>query len=204
MNRQRQAEARVAFEKSIQLYPTSGALSNYATLEFRDKRFAEAAAIYEARHGNSARETIGYGETGSCLARHAGENRQESRPGTPSARRWNLPSRSDERDPKNGMLAAQLADCHAKLGNEAEARRLLAEAEKLAARTMRRGRSWPLEIYEDMGDRDAALRLLGVGFARGLPREEVEQASTFDKLRADPALPGARRAPGVRQEEVAV
>jgi tetratricopeptide (TPR) repeat protein/TolB-like protein len=183
-NRQRQAEARVAFEKSIQLYPTSGALSNYATLEFRDKRFAEAAAIYKRATQLGPRDYRIWRNMALAYSQLGGEQAGvEARDAFRTAQ--GLAEQERQRDPKNGMLAAQLADCHAKLGNETEARSLLAEAEKLEAKKYDVP-ELAAGIYEDMGDRDAALRLLGVGFARGLPRKRVEQASTFDKLRADP------------------
>jgi tetratricopeptide (TPR) repeat protein len=90
-----------------------------------------------------------------------------------------------ELNPTSGTLAVQVADCHAKLGEEAEARRLLAEADRLAPNDATVAKQ-EAEVYEDMGDRDAALRLIGAAFARGLDRKEVERAPTFEKLRADP------------------
>ena len=77
------------------------------------------------------------------------------------------------------------ADCHAKLGDAAEARRLLAEAERLEPASAAVA-ELAAEVYEDLGDRDAALRMLDQALAFGVSREEVERAPTFETLRADP------------------
>jgi serine/threonine protein kinase/Tfp pilus assembly protein PilF/TolB-like protein len=186
-NRQRQAEARVAFEKSIQLYPTSGALSNYATLEFGDKRFAEAAAIYRRAAQLAPRDYRIWRNMALAYSHlDGGQAGVEARDAFRTA--LGLAEQERQRDPKNGMLAAQLADCHAKLGNETEARRVLAEVEQQAPGGSETKNTMKLaaEVYEDLGDRDASLRMVEAGFARGLTREEVEQAATFDKLRVDP------------------
>jgi len=186
-NRQRKAEARVAFEKSIQLYPTSAALSNYATLEYRDKRFAEAADIYKRATQLGPRDYRIWRNLALAYSRLEGDQaRVQAQEAFRTAQ--GLAEQERQRDPRNGFLAAQLADCYAKLGNETEARRVLAEVEKLAPGGSEAKNAMKLaaEVYEDLGGRDASLRMLEAAFARGLTREEVEQAPTFDKLRADP------------------
>jgi Flp pilus assembly protein TadD len=177
----RAADGRAALERSIAIYPTSTALSNLATLDYREGRFADAAKTYEKATELNRRDYRIWRNL-AVAYRRAGEP-QKMLDAYRNA--LELARQERQRDPKNGMLVAQMADCHAKLGNEPEARSLLAEAEKLEA-TKYDVPELAAGIYEDMGDRDAALRLLGVGIARGLPRESVEKAATFDKLRADP------------------
>jgi tetratricopeptide (TPR) repeat protein len=178
----RPAEARVAFEKSIALYPTSGALSNLATLEYGERRYAQAADYYERATALNTRDYRIWRNLAIARMR-AGATADKAR----EAWRKALELGELERglNPNNAALAVQVADCHAKLGEEAEARRLLAEADRLSPNDANVAEQ-VAEVYEDMGDREAALRMLEAGFKRGLTREEVERASTFDKLRTDP------------------
>ena len=178
----RKTEARAALEKSIALYPTSGALSNLATLEYDEGRFADAVRIYEQATKLNPRDYRVWRNLATAYARVEG-----GRPKALEAYRaaLDLAEQERQRNPGNAMLAAELADCHAQLGHRVEARRLLAEVDKMASAS---GSVAELaaEVYEDLGDREAALKMLGVALARGFSREEVERSPTFEKLRADP------------------
>ena len=96
------------------------------------------------------------------------------------------PSRSASANPGNGMLVAELADCHAQLGDVARGATPARGGGEAGAGQTAKVASLAAEVYEDLGDRDAALATLGVGLARGYSREEVERVPTFEKLRADP------------------
>jgi tetratricopeptide (TPR) repeat protein len=178
----RNDEARAMLEKSIALYPTSAALSNLARLEYREGRFGEAARINEQATKVNPRDYRVWRNLGTAYARVDG-----GRPKALEAFRTalELGEQERQRDPGNGMLTAEVADCHAQLGHTAEARRLLAEVETQAP-TNAAVAAFSAEVYEDLGDRDGALKALGAAFARGYPREEVERAQIFERLRADP------------------
>ncbi len=178
----RKAEARAALEKSIALYPTSSALSNLATLEHGEGHFAEAARINEQATNLNPRDYRVWRNLATAYARIEG-----ARPKALDAYRKSLDLAELEfqRDPGNGMLAAMLADCHAQLGHETEARRLLSEADKLAPASPDVA-ELAAEVYEDLGDREAALKMIGSALARGYSREELEQSQAFQQLRADP------------------
>jgi serine/threonine protein kinase/tetratricopeptide (TPR) repeat protein len=179
---ERNTEARAALVKSIGLNPTGGALSNLATLEYGEGHFVEAARIYEQATQLNQRDYRIWRNLATAYAHVEG-----GRPKTLEAyrRALDLAEQERKRDPGNGMLAAETADCQAQLGNTVEARRLLAEANKLAP-TDGNAAELAAQVYEDLGDRESALEMLGAALARGYPREEVERAPTFEKLRADP------------------
>jgi len=178
----RNTEARAALEKSIRLNPTGGALSNLATLEYGEGHFAEAARIYEQATQLNQRDYRIWRNLATACAHVEG-----GRPKTLEAyrRALDLAEQERKRDPGNGMLAAETADCQAQLGNTVEARRLLAEAEKLAP-TDGNAAELAAQVYEDLGDRESALKMLGAALARGYKLEDVEREPTFEKLRADP------------------
>jgi tetratricopeptide (TPR) repeat protein len=176
----RPADARAALERSISIYPTSGALSNLATMEYSEGRFAEAARIYSKATEVNPRDYRVWRNLAIARTRGGIDAAGEA-----WRRALELGELERGLNPNSAPLAVQVADCHAKVGEATEARRLLAEAERLAPEDRDVAKT-AAEVYEDMGDRDAALGLLGVAFARGLAREEVERAPTFEKLRADP------------------
>ncbi len=177
----RKAEARAALEKSIALYPTSSAVSNLATLQYGDGHFAEAARTFEQATKLNPRDYRVWRNLATAYAREGrGEKKLDA-----YRTALDLAGQERQRDPGSGMLAAELADCHAQLGHEAEARRLLADVAKLAPADAN-ALELAAEVYEDLGDRKAALEMLGVALARGYPREEIERSQTFDQLRADP------------------
>ena len=43
-----------------------------------------------------------------------------------------------------------------------------------------------VDVYETLGDRNAALRWLDAAFRAGYSRGETEASPSFDRLRADP------------------
>ena len=135
-NRGRQAEARAAFEKSIALYPTSGALSNSrrsntATGGSPRPRHYERATSRPARLPDLAKPGSRLHTRGRRIGRR--------RPARPSARPSNLPSRNDSGTRATACSRPSWPTATPSSGR-AEARRLLAEAEKLApARSGREG-----------------------------------------------------------------
>jgi tetratricopeptide (TPR) repeat protein len=87
-------------------------------------------------------------------------------------------------DPTNPETLADLADCHAMLGDPLRARALLAEA----------GKNGPdgdvlsvmVGAYETIGDRAEALGHLRAALKAGARRSEFDEEPMFEKLRADP------------------
>ncbi len=86
-------------------------------------------------------------------------------------------------DPTNAQTLVGLAHCHAMLGDGARSRADVAQALRLGI-----GQDdWAdvVAVFEDLGDRDAALVRAREAFAAGVRPEELEQDPTFDNLRKD-------------------
>ena len=87
-------------------------------------------------------------------------------------------------EPDNVELIAALADGYAMLGSEREARELIARAIELApANGDIAGRA--AEVYEMLGDREAALRQIEAALIAGTAPFEFESGPTFADLVKD-------------------
>jgi Flp pilus assembly protein TadD len=174
-----EAEKAYAEALRIQHWPTAAA--NLAALQFDQKRYADAVQILERAVADgtrnyrtwhslaSARFWAGQRDAASDAYRNAAALAEEQR-------------RVDPRDP---LLVAYLADCHAMLGDTATARRLAAEAVS-SSRDAHAVAAVVAGVYEELGDRDAALRSLAAALGAGHPADRVVADPTFDKLRRDP------------------
>jgi Tfp pilus assembly protein PilF len=183
----RKADAKAALEKSIQLYPTASALSNLGALEYSEGHYGSAAALFEQAAAKNALDFRWWQNAGSAYAQ-AGRRPESQRA---YRRALELGEKERRMDPANGMLAALVADCHAQIGEEAEARQLLKEADTLepASGTVAERLA---EVYEDLGDRNAAIKWLGLAFARGYSHALVDESATFRSLRTDPRYQGLK------------
>nr|MCU0254907.1 tetratricopeptide repeat protein [Acidobacteriota bacterium] len=176
------AEAEAAWTTSVGFHPTSAALSNIATRRFFEARYEEAVRLYEEASKLAPRDYRVWRNYGAALlwapngrAQAAGIYRKA----------LDLARQERALDPNNATLLAWLADCEAQTGDTSGARATLAEAIRLAAGDQGVFAT-AAGVYENLGDRDQALRWLGAAFNTGYSRTEVEHDPNFSKLRADP------------------
>jgi tetratricopeptide (TPR) repeat protein len=92
-------------------------------------------------------------------------------------------------------VLADLADCRAMLGDRARSRSDLARALALAPQDVEVQQT-AAAVYEELGDREAALRWIRQALARGYPREQLERDPGLAALRADPRFPRADASTG--------
>ena len=191
-------EARAALQRSLAIRPTFAAASNLATVEFRRGRYAEAARAFERALAlddrdyriwrNLAAAQYWAGERGLALdAYRKAAGRAEA------ARALN---------PQNAEAQIALADCHAMLGDAKQARALATEALHQAPRDVQIIQT-AVGVYEQLGDRDTALRWLQEALKLGFPRDNFERSPTLTELRKDPrysALAGSRDVTTERSE----
>jgi serine/threonine-protein kinase len=175
-------EAEKTWTRSLELQPWPTAAANLAALQFSDRRYAEAAQTLEKAAATGTTDYRIWRNLGAALYWAPGE-----RANAPDAYRRAASLGEQERrlDPKNARLLAQLADCYAMLGEGSRARPLAAEAGKLAP-TDRRVGSTLAGVFEQLGDREAALHWLGAALQSGYPRADLDSDPTFEKLRTDP------------------
>jgi tetratricopeptide (TPR) repeat protein len=92
----------------------------------------------------------------------------------------------------------ELGDCRAMLGQSDEARRLLAEARRLAPSDGDVAYT-AATAYEAIGDRDSALAAIAAAFNADFDLLEVESDTGLERLRADPRYVALREKHGQRQ-----
>jgi len=172
-------EAESALTTALRSYRYGPALSNLGYLKYWQRQYAEAARISEQAVEITPRDpriwqNLAVASYRAGLRERAGETyRQAAR----------LLEEERQIDPTDVEVLLSLADCYAMLGDGEHARSLAAEALK---RGIPPG-NWPdlIGVFEELGDREAAIRQLREAFKAGASPEEFEQDPTFDDLRKD-------------------
>ena len=194
----RRDDALQAFERSIAIYPTGAAYSNVGTLRFNKAEYGAAARAFEAATKLSPRDYRIWRNLGAAYYWAPGERERAA-----AAYRTAQGLGEQERriDATNGRLAIELADCAAMLGDKTTALTLVDEALRLAPGNTQ-VQYMAADVYETLGDRNAALRWLGTAVRAGHPTGGLERSPSFERLRADPryrkmmaALPAASSNP---------
>jgi serine/threonine-protein kinase len=182
----RDAEAVALLERSMGLAPTYRAAGNLGLIEFSHGRYALAARAYEKALELEAGDYRVWRALGLSYHWAPGE-----RPKAKAAleRAVALGQKQLEVNPKDAALLVDLADCHALLGNAARARELVKRGTTLAPDDVEIQHA-AAGVYEEIGDRDAALRWIKRALAAGYPRARVDDDPGLAALRADPRYLG--------------
>jgi serine/threonine protein kinase/Flp pilus assembly protein TadD len=175
-------DAERMFERAIGLYEYGAALSNLATIKFRVRKdYTQAARIYERATKAAPRDYRIWQNLASAYYWAPGERERAA------AAQKNAIAIIDEArrvEPDNAELITSLADGYAMLGNEREARDLVARAIKLMPGNGEIA-TRAAAIYEMLGDRTAALRQIEAALKAGIPRFEFDSGPTFGELVKD-------------------
>jgi serine/threonine-protein kinase len=192
MRQGRPKEAEEALARSIELRPNPSALGNLGALQFSQGRYAAAARTLEQAVALPTRDYRVWRNLAAARYWAPGE-----RDRTAEACRMATELGTEERkiDPHNPRLLVDLADCAAMMGERRAARGLLDEALALEGKDATIARL-AAGAYEQIGDRAAALRWLGVAVRGGYPRDQIEKDPWLEALRADPRY--GKLATGVR------
>jgi tetratricopeptide (TPR) repeat protein/TolB-like protein len=178
----RPEEARTLLQRAIAIHATGGAVSNLAQLEYDQQHYAAAAEGYERAAELTPRDYRVRMNVGSAYDRSPGS---EQRARAAYLKAVSLAEEERRLDPHNAVLLAYMADIRAHLGEGSAARALLTEALALGPANGNVAET-AAEVYEELGDRDTALRLLDLAFKHGYPRDALERVVTLENLRADP------------------
>jgi serine/threonine-protein kinase len=178
----RDSEAIAALQRSLALGPTYAAAANLGLVEFSHARYAQAARAYEKATELGGADYRVWRNLGISYYWTPGEQAK-----APDALRRALAQGGKELsvNPKNAPLLADLGDCHALLGDAVRAREHLKRALALAPDDVEVLRT-AAGAYEQVGDREAALRAITRALAAGYPRAGVEDDPGLAALRADP------------------
>jgi serine/threonine-protein kinase len=176
-------EARQMFERSIALRPTYAAYANLATMSYYVRGdYAEAARMYEqALKLNEGDYTV----WGYLAAAYHWSGQQAAADSTFRRAIDMAETHLADVNPDDPAAHAELASYHAMLGQEAEARAHAARALDLAPREATVLYTVG-HAYEQVGQRERALDLLGQAVAAGQPLSDLQQEPGLQALREDP------------------
>ena len=178
---ERWKDAEAALITAVRIHPYGPALSNLGYLQMHARRqYAEAAKTFAQAAAISPRDSRVWMNLGS--ASHWGG--QKAGADAAYVRAVALLEEEQQVDPTNAQTLLSLAACHATLGNAARSRAYVSDALRLG---IGEG-DWTdvVAVFEDLGDRDAALGHLRQAFKAGVKPEELADDPTFDSLRKDP------------------
>lgn len=172
------AQANAAFERSLAIKPNYGALSNLGTLKYDSGAYAQAADLY--RHateidGNDFRLWGNLGDALSASPATAAQARESYQKAA------NMAEPYLRIKPDDAQGFAQLGWYRANLGEDGEARKMLAKAEALATE---RGEVayWGAQTMAQIGDGAAARKQMELARAAGIPEQRLQTPPVLRKL----------------------
>jgi Flp pilus assembly protein TadD len=175
-------EAEKALDHATGLYEYGPALSNLAIIKFRVRhQYADAARILERAVKAAPRDYRIWQNLAAAYYWAPGERDRAA-----AAQKTAISILEEARaiEPDNVDLISRLADGQAMLGDEQQARSLIARAVQLAPSDSDVART-AAGVYETLGDRDAALQHVAVALKGGASRFDFESGPTFAELVKD-------------------
>ena len=174
-------EARLMFERSLALKKTYRVCSNLATLYYKEGEYTRAARIYETALELNDKDYRVWGNLGAAYYWSAGE-REKSAAAVRHA--IALGERRREVNRQDADVTSRLAGYHATLGDKKETLSLIEDALGLApdnAEVMFQVGA----AYEQIGDRDRALKWIGQAVRNGYSLAEIEHEPELRLLLQD-------------------
>jgi serine/threonine-protein kinase len=178
----RPEEAASVLRRAMSLRPSYAAASNLALVEFDRGRYTEAARAYEQAVALDGRDYRVWRGLGIAYYWAPGERARASDAFTRAAR---LAEQQLGVDPKDAGVLADLADCHAYIGEMKRSRQEIARALTLAPADSE-VLATAASVHEQLGERAAALAALSRALAAGYPADLVRRDPGLAGLRADP------------------
>lgn len=175
-------QAQELYEKSITLEPNYRAYSNLGTLYFYNGRYADAARMFEKALQLNDTDSRVWRNLASAYYWAPGE-REKARAAYGKAA--SLIDKELQINPRDSTLMLQLADCESMLGHSAKAVALVHQALALSPDSAE-DLHLAAGIEEQVGNRQAALELLGKAIRAGYSIAEIERDPALQQLRADP------------------
>jgi tetratricopeptide (TPR) repeat protein/tRNA A-37 threonylcarbamoyl transferase component Bud32 len=177
----RPEEGAAMWERSVALRPTYSAVSNLGTYYYDRGRYTDAARSFERAVTLMPNDHRVWRNLGAALYWAPGERDKAA---AAYERAVALAEQARKINPRQIDLLAQLADGYSMLGRQREAREAAIAVEQLGPKDpavlyMLTG------VYEQLGDRAAALAWLEKALAAGYQRERVERSPSLAELRKD-------------------
>jgi tetratricopeptide (TPR) repeat protein/TolB-like protein len=178
----RRDDAQRMFERSIELNPDDNyqTISNLGYLYFEDGRYAEAADMFSRALSQNDGDYQVWGNLGNCLAVSSDPGRAQE----PLQTALEIARAELETDSENARLLADIAGYLVMLGQSDESETFLGRAVELEP-----GDPGVIaniaEVYEDLGQRDQALRWVARALSAGEPASRFENRPAMMNLVAD-------------------
>jgi serine/threonine protein kinase/Flp pilus assembly protein TadD len=186
---ERYDEAIDVLSRSTALKPTSGAFGNLGTTLFRRQRYAEAARAAEKAVALSDSDSRLWRNLGAAYYWTPGERHKAADAYTRAAV---LLQKERDVNPRDAGVLIRLADCYGMTGRDAEAREGARRALLLAPQDTK-VLFMAGELFEHLGDRSRAIKLIADALAKGAAWAEVETSPALAALRQDPRVRGWTR-----------
>jgi len=177
-------QARETLERGVAIGSGYEGYNNLATLEFYDARYAEAATLYERALELDDGDHQVWNNLAEVLVASNANRERILRAWTRSAE---LAEQNLATDPDNVTVMIKLASTRIELGEEDEARRLLARALDHEI-TNPNSMIVLADLFEKTGDRSAALAWIERALEAGYPLQIIENYKGFHSLVQDPAF----------------
>jgi tetratricopeptide (TPR) repeat protein len=174
-------DAVATLQRSLRARPTFPAASNLATIEFRRQRYTDAARAFERALALDDRDYRLWRNLAAAYHRAPGEGEKAVAAYRKTAE---LAAAAIAVNPQDALAHVALADGLCSLGDVKLARDSLDAAVRLAPRNVEVVET-AVSVYEELGDREAALRWLKQALELGYALENVERSPGLSGLRTD-------------------
>jgi len=181
-------EAQKMFERSLEIEPNYSAYSNLGVLHHGEKHYADAARMYEKALQLDERDYQVWVNLASAYDQMPGEGEKAL-----AAYQSAIQMAEEKRkvNPRDPMVLSHLAECYVTVGERSRALLLVQQALALAPDNIeimvRAG-----FVYEQLGERDAALEWIGKALKHGFPMAQIKSLPDLQQLFADPRFEGLR------------
>jgi serine/threonine protein kinase/tetratricopeptide (TPR) repeat protein len=178
----RPEEAAAMWERSAAIRPTYAAVSNLGTYYYDRGRYTDAARSFERAVVLMPNDYRVWRNLGAALHWAPSERHKAA---AAYERAAALAEEARKVNPRQVDVLAQLADAYSMLGRDREARQAASAVEQLGPEDatvlfVLAG------VYEQLGDRTAALAWLEKAIAAGYQRERIERSPSMTEVRKDP------------------
>jgi tetratricopeptide (TPR) repeat protein len=177
----RNAEAVAMLRRSIEIEPTAKAYSNLGTVFFFDRKYGDAAEMYENSISLGSNQAVCWGNLGDAYRFVPGSEERSRRAYETAVR---LTRETIALNPLSGSAHNSLARYLALLGKKSEALAEMAEAMKILPGGLD-VLDTAVQVYELVGQRDKALEALGE-LVRAGAAKLAEVNPDLAELRKDP------------------
>lgn len=174
-------EAVAMHERAIDIYPNETSFGNLGTAYFYLERYTDAVSAYSSAIELNPRDDVLHRNLGDAYLRIGKEAEADAQFQTAIK----LLSEQLSVNPDGAQCLADLAICHAKVGNSKESHERIERAIALEPNNTSLMYQRAV-VYALTGDCDAAIRYLRQALQRGYSRSEAQRDPDLDSLRGSP------------------